>query len=308
MRLPLSLATLAGALAILLAGCGGSDSEGGTAPTTTDGDETTLQAPAWAGPLLAKPGPEGALVMATTDFAVGPNRIGFLLIRDNGQVITTPTAILHYGPGKSVVARQVPIGVSTSSSDREEVKSIYVADDVPFRTAGKQFVVVQPKGVEYQGFQQLDVKADPTAIAIGDKAPESDNPTIASKPANRITTANPPDTSLLQYSIKDSVDQHKPFVVAFATPAFCQSRTCGPTVDVVQAVQKQFPNTDIRFIHVEIYEDNLPGNGVNEWVREWKLPSEPWVFVVGKDGIVRDRFEGAISVGELSRSVREHLQ
>ena len=98
-----------------------------------------------------------------------------------------------------------------------------------------------------------------------------------------------------------------PFVVAFATPKYCASRTCGPTVDVVSTVRRDHADSGVRFIHVEIYEDNDPAKGVNQWVTEWKLPSEPWVFLVGPDGKIRDRFEGTVSVRELDASVRQHL-
>jgi hypothetical protein len=289
------------------AGCGGSDSESGSAPTTTGDGEQTLDAPAWAGSLLRKPGPEGALVMATSDFAVGANRVGFLLVREDGSLVTAPTVDLHYGPGKTAVARLVDIGATSTDSEPDEAKAIYVADRVPFAKGGKHWIVAQPRGVAFQGFQVLDVKDEPVAVGVGEKAPASDTPTTATDRAERITTANPPDVELLRYSVKDSVESGTPFVVAFATPAFCQTRTCGPTVDVVEAVRKRFAGSGIRFIHVEIYEDNLPGNGVNRWVREWKLPSEPWVFVVDGKGVVRDRFEGALSVGELTASVRKHL-
>jgi hypothetical protein len=302
MRFLVALATVL--VAVTASGCGGSDGEDSLAPPTTS--ETTVSAPSWAAPLLAKPGPESALVLATSDFSAGANRVGFLLVRADGSLVTAPTADLYYGPGKRTTARLVDIGTSRSSGEREEVKQVYVAR-LPLQAGDKQWIVVQPHGVQFQGYQLLDVKREPVAIGIGDEAPASDTPTTATKPANRITTAKPPDVGLLRYSVKDSVESGKPFVVAFATPAFCQSRTCGPTVDVVDEVRKRFEDRGIRFIHVEIYEDNLPGNGVNEWVREWKLPSEPWVFVVGADGVVKDRFEGALSVGELSASVQEHL-
>jgi hypothetical protein len=298
------------AAALVLAGCGGGDSSSGGGTGTT-GEDVTLTAPGWAGPLLAKPGPEAALVMATSDFAAGPNRVGFLLVRDDGSLIDVPRADVYYrpragGPTRRTTAARVQVGVKAGAEPNDEVKHLYAAElDLP--KPGKQWIVVQPRGVRFQGFQVLDVKAKPAAVAIGERAPASDNPTIDREPASRITTADPPDVGLLRYSVADSLAKHAPFVVAFATPAFCQSRTCGPTVDVVDAVRRRFDSRGIRFIHIEIYEDNTPGNGVNRWVREWRLPSEPWVFIVGRDGIVRDRFEGAVSVAELSRSVRRHL-
>jgi hypothetical protein len=38
-------------------------------------------------------------------------------------------------------------------------------------------------------------------------------------------------------------------------------------------------------------------------VKAWKLPSEPWVFLVGADGTIKSRFEGTLSVRELDEAV-----
>jgi hypothetical protein len=296
-----------------LAGCGGGGgtTAGEAAGSTETSDTEAVTAPDWAAPLLSKAGSGGAAVMASSDFAAGRNRVSFLLVRGDNSLVRAPRADVYYqptagGPTKKTLARLVSIGVKASPAEKDDVKEIYVAELQLPRT-GKQWIVIQPRGVAFQGFQILDVKAKPTAIAVGGKAPASKNPTLATKPASKITTARPPDTGLLRYSIAESLQAKKAFVVAFATPAFCQSRTCGPTVDVVDAVRKRFESKGIRFIHVEIYEDNLPGNGVNRWVKEWRLPTEPWVYVVDRDGVVRDRFEGAISVPELEQSIRRNL-
>jgi hypothetical protein len=70
-------------------------------------------------------------------------------------------------------------------------------------------------------------------------------------------------------------------------------------------VAKEFPK--VRFIHVEIYEDNDPQKGENRWVRQWRLPTEPWIFLVGADGRIKAKFEGSVSVRELRRAVRTTL-
>ena len=302
---------------IAVAGCGGGSNEGsGTtdtqaAGTTEASGSQTVTAPGWAAPLLGRPGSEGAAVMASSDFAIGSNRVSFLLVRADNSLVTAPVADVFYrptpeGPTRKVVARLVPIGVDAASAEKDEVKQIYVAK-LELPKAGKQWIVIQPRGVAFQGFQILDVKATPTAIAVGEKAPSSNNPTLATTPASKLTTARPPDTGLLRYSVAESLKARVPFVVAFATPAFCQSRTCGPSVDVVDAVRKRFESKGVRFIHIDIYRDNLPGNGVNRWVSEWRLPTEPWVFVVDQAGVVRDRFEGAVSVAELEQSIGRNL-
>ena len=104
--------------------------------------------------------------------------------------------------------------------------------------------------------------------------------------------------------MRDSLAAHVPFVLLFATPKFCTSRTCGPVVDVAKAVQRSAAGRGIRFIHVEIYQDNNPAQGFNRWVKEWRLPTEPWVFLVGRDGRIKQRFEGSVSVAELTAALR----
>jgi hypothetical protein len=153
------------------------------------------------------------------------------------------------------------------------------------------------------------VAAHPQAPAVGDRAIPSRTPTLASTDGDltALTTATPPDRSLLEYSVADSLKAHVPFVLVFATPKFCTSRTCGPVVDVVEAVQRRFASRGIRFIHVEIYADNNPAQGENQWVRQWRLPTEPWVFLVGRDGRIKARFEASVSVAELTAAVRATL-
>ena len=73
-------------------------------------------------------------------------------------------------------------------------------------------------------------------------------------------------------------------------------------------MRKQFADTEIRFIHVEIFQDNDPTKGTNRWVNEWKLPSEPFAFLVGADGLVKERFEGYVLGRELAAAVERELQ
>jgi len=289
------------AAALGAAGCGGS---GNANPET--GVPGTLRA------RLARPGPDVALVQGTSDYAAGPVRVTFLVIDSKSRSVERPHARVWVGPALdapptvSTVAALEPIGIpGKSEAAVGGVSRIYVAR---FRIAkpGSYTLVAEPEGATIQGLATLKVAQHPQAPAVGERAVPSRTPTLASTHGDVavLTTASPPDLSLLRYSVADSVAAHVPFVVVFATPKFCTSRTCGPAVDVVQAVQRRFAGSGIRFIHVEIYKDNNPAQGYNRWVREWRLPSEPWVFLVGRDGRIAQRFEGSVSVAELSAAVR----
>jgi hypothetical protein len=100
----------------------------------------------------------------------------------------------------------------------------------------------------------------------------------------------------------------QPAVLLFATPALCQSRVCGPVVDIAEQVKAQHENDDIAWIHMEIFEDNTVEKGFRPQVREWRLPSEPWLFAVDRSGRVAARIEGAFSAQELERAVQAAIR
>ena len=156
-----------------------------------------------------------------------------------------------------------------------------------------------------QALGNIVARKQSAAPAEGDRAIPSKTPTLTSASGDfaALTTSRRPDRALYTTSVAQALAADEPFVVAFATPQFCQSRTCGPVVDVVSAVRKEKASAGVRFIHVEIYKDNDPAKGVNRWVSQWRLPTEPFTFVVDRTGVIRTKLEGAFSVDELERAV-----
>ena len=238
-------------------------------------------------------------------------RLTFLVVDGQGAVVSRPTARMWIARGLKeppyarATARSEKIGVE--GSDPAETDAIFVANlDLP--KAGTYWVLAEPVGGrKIQAVGTVIVKKQTAAPDIGAPAPASKTPTLATATLDELTTSKVPDRELYRSSVADALADGVPFVVAFATPKYCASRTCGPTVDVVSTVRRDHADSGVRFIHVEIYKDNDPAKGVNQWVTQWNLPSEPWVFLVGPDGKIRDRFEGTVSVRELDASVRKHL-
>ena len=284
--------------AALTAGCGGSH---GSTGTTLDS-------------ILKRPGPNIGVTAGAGDLSVGLVRFPFLVIANNAKPVERPAATVWVArsrdgaPFARVTAKLEPIGIPGRSEPAfGGVQRIYVMR-VRIPGPGRYWLVAQPVGVKLQALGALDVSARSRSVAVGAPAPRSDTPTLATAPATRITTSRPPDLPLLRYSVAGSLAAHKPFVVTFATPKFCTSRTCGPVVDVVEAARRRFAARGIRFIHVEVFQDNNPTRGYNRWMLQWGLRSEPWVFLVGRDGRVKAKFEGSVSEAELAAAIRAHLE
>jgi len=138
---------------------------------------------------------------------------------------------------------------------------------------------------------------------VGQKAPliHTPTPSDVGGDLSKITTRIPPDTqNKVDYA---DVLGKEPIVLLFATPQFCQSRVCGPVVDVAEQL-KQLYGDKAAFIHMEIYKDNDPNKGVRPQVRAFHLPSEPWLFAIDRDGRIEAEIEGAFGVEELTRVVK----
>lgn len=295
------------AASCLLVGCGGSGEE--ASPTDTlPGDGQTLEE------LWRAPGDDVAVVAGTQTHVPGDVRVSFLVVDGEGAPVLIPTARVW-------VARALeerPFLETTASLERIGVPGLAEADATHIYVArlalpepGTYWLLAEPEGGEpVQALGNVVVAAEDPVPDAGAPVPASETPTLASVggDAARITTRVPPDESLLRHSVADSLRAGVPFVVTFSTPKFCASRTCGPVVDVVEEVARRFEGEDVRFIHVEVFEDNDPAKGYNRWMQEWGLETEPWTFVVGGDGKLVERYEGVVSVKELEASVTALLE
>jgi hypothetical protein len=183
------------------------------------------------------------------------------------------------------------------------------AGEATFDRAGRWGAEIAVKGGGYDETLRtaFDVAKEGSTPAIGAPAPASDTPTAADVgELSEITTDDDPDPRFYSTSIADALRRHEPFVVVFATPKFCTSQVCGPTLDTVKTVSRDFPR--LTFIHVEVYTNlDDPSNlQTVPAVEEWGLPTEPWVFVVDADGRVVAKYEGVVGKEELKAQLR-HL-
>jgi hypothetical protein len=259
------------------------------------------------------------LVPSGNDYAAGKemrlpvgllHKDGTQFQADGGKIEIYFAADGKSGSAGPFEATYVPIEGPGITLAPQDIKGVYVTN-VTVPAAGGYFMAAKytVSGKESTASGTINVNPTEASPPVGADALPSDTPTVKSANGDfaLLTTADPPDKTLLRYSIADSIKAKKPFVAVFATPKFCMSRLCGPTVKLVEAVQRNMKDTPMRFIHVEIYRDNDPESGPNPWVQQWALPSEPWVFVVGADGKIRSKFEGAVGIGELEQAARAAL-
>ncbi|HEX8958712.1 MAG TPA: hypothetical protein VF770_02705 [Solirubrobacterales bacterium] len=219
-----------------------------------------------------------------------------------------PFAVPAIGPFPAAIeslATKPAFRARTTSGDPNAASVVYVAH-VDFPADGEWRVVALIK----QG-GELKATLLPSAVVggfggvprVGQRAPLIHTPTAAEVGGDlaKITTRIPPDTqNRVDYA---NVLGKKPIVLLFATPQFCQSRVCGPVVDVAEQVKRAY-GEGVAFIHMEIYNENNPNRGVRPQVQAFHLPSEPWAFVIDRRGTIGAAIEGAFGVEELTRAVK----
>lgn len=312
--------------AVALSGCG--SDKGGTAPAPP---QPAAAKPADFPPAsgkalqqLTKGLHEGAILLVSsfTSQKVGEhNRVGFAIVdRANKQIDVSAVAVYTAKPDGTelrgpYVARKESLRVSPAyrsaqtASDLRSGDAFYVAD-AAYITRGPHIVVglarLDGRLVVADSPMALTVGPKPNAPPdVGDRAIPIHTLTAADVGGDlaKLTTRIPPAQALLATDFADVVGK-KPAVLLFATPALCQSRTCGPVTDITEQVRAE-NGGGVTFIQQEIYQDNDPGKPVRPQVASWRLTTEPWAFVVDRQGKIAARFEGVFSVGELARAVQK---
>lgn len=327
------------AVAGLAAACGGaapSQTYGGPAATSVSSEAPTGSggtaceaAPAppadQAGWNTASTAPTvfPVLVNSSGSLTCGANRLLFTFLDHQNRPIAKPdrtVSIALYNLGRD---GDTPTGTATGAFvwGIENERGFFVAN-MDFPEAGRwgaELTTAAAGGSPEAIRMTFDVATSSPVVRVGDRAPASDTPTGDSVQGDlaKLSTDPKPDPALYQTSVTAAIAAHQPFVLVFATPKFCASAQCGPTLDRIKPLAAAYPS--VSFIHVEPYQLTFQNGSLQpvldaqgdlqptQSVFDWGLLSEPWVFAVNRDGVVTASFEGIVSADEI-RSAAEAIK
>jgi hypothetical protein len=286
-------------------------------PAATGG---TVVTPSSAGSSAAAGSPGAAAasvvpVIISSQQIVGANRFVFSFLDASTNLpAASPdrsAAVAFVAPGETAPGTASP---ATFVWAIEGSRGEYIAHPTfPAAGAWKAVFVTQVTGKPQEAIGvSFDVLAKGTVIGIGDAAPASKTPTLADVGGDvrQISSDPKPDPSFYQVSVDTALARHTPFIVIFATPAFCVSAQCGPTLDHVKAIKASSPSS-VAFINVEPYilkyaDGRLqPVLDASNQLQPtaatvaWGLLTEPWIFAVDRNGVVQGSFEGVATDDEL---------
>jgi hypothetical protein len=194
---------------------------------------------------------------------------------------------------------------------------VYEAEGVVFDQPGAWQVTVTATvdGVGRQLATNLGVTEESPIPAPGDRAPKTENLTLDSKGvadgAIDSMAANGgeiQDPELHEWTIARAIEADRPALVLFGTPAFCTSNFCGPEMQEVQRLAREYPDRAV-YIHVEIWHRYEPPEiqEINEAAAEWLLRgqdmTEPWLYLIGADGVIVDRWGSLFDPEEVATAL-----
>jgi hypothetical protein len=265
-----------------------------------------------------------ALQMASSDLYTGaPQRVQvgvFNQTADGIQLLTGGSIPLSMTPadgGQAIQgsAHYVPApGTQVASSPRltspSKGRGVYQLENVTFPSSGvwNASLSFTSNGQPETLTTQFGVSDEPALPAPGQKALDTTNLTMADTNVSPEAIdsraqhgATIPDPELHQDTISGALAAHRPILALFSTPVYCQSEFCGPSTDALEQIAKAGPR-DAAYIHVEIYE-NYRKSQVNAAAKQWLLRNgnltEPWLFLIGSDGRIVDRWSPLFDVHEV---------
>ena len=267
-------------------------------------------------PTLA-PSDTARITLASTDLAVGDNRVVFALIRPgSGSIKDAQVEVRTFYLSGSDSQKAIQTAPAEFRAWPAGAGGVYRAS-LRFDRAGDWglgVVATLPDGSIVNVGARIEVKQTSSTPAVGSSAPRSESKAASdASQLTDITTDPKPDPDLYQLTIAEALDKTEPLLVTFATPAYCRTATCGPQMNIVKDLKDKYVDR-MNFIHVEVYDNpaEIREQGISAartapTLAEWGLPSEPWTFIVDSAGIVRAKYEGFVDSDELEIAIGEVL-
>ena len=336
MARPLSFLTVALTALALLAGCGGEEAardpiervpESGGLRQQVSEARTVKRSdfPSPSGRSLQELAAElgardGEAALASSVFTVGPNRLAFGSIDEEGQFAFGRTAVYvarrpgarargTYPAPADLLVTDPAFRSAQAASEEDPFAAVYAAR-VPFEVPGRHAILTVTRSgertVAATGAVEVTTSERDPIPDVGEKAPRVETDTVAAAGGDveAIDTREPP-SDMHARSFAEVLGE-KPVALLFATPQLCQSRVCGPVVDVALQLKKSYGDR-VEFIHQEVYRDNDPNQGIRDPLVRFNLRTEPWLFVVDANGRITARLEGSFGLDAFERALKTAL-
>ena len=302
-RVPLALAFLA---AVLASAC----VPGAGAP-----DPAMPVAEPFSGgyPTYRDPASGITTILGAPDLGVGTFRVAFALSDRSGLVRAPGVEVQSYRVPR-VGSEDGPVQTTTATfaAFPDGSRGLY-STALTFDRAGTWGIrvrVPRADGSLATVALRFPVAAHASAPSVGDAAPATKNRTARDVSSlKELSSGTTPTPALYEQTVAGAITARRPFVVVFASPAFCTTPLCGPQVEDLGAIAPAYAGR-ADFIHIDTYQHpelirgDLEHAERSPFLKQWGLKTDEWTFVVGADGKIAARFEAYVPRAELEAALQ----
>jgi hypothetical protein len=248
---------------------------------------------------------------AFSEAVVGRNRIAIGLLR-NGGPLNDPDAKVHLRFfDLDEQNPQVKFETDTKYFGAGLPAGFYVAYPT-LDKAGNWGIEIQTQlpGQAQPSVSKLALKVKETSDVpnIGQPAIATKTATTKDTPPEQLSSGQTVNPAMYQLSLDAALTSGRPTALLFATPAFCATATCGPSLAVMEGLQKTYGDK-MNFIHVEVYKypfsESAAKGDLSAPMVAWRLRSEPWLYLIDAKGTIAARFEGGITKEEIGPALEK---
>jgi hypothetical protein len=212
-------------------------------------------------------------------------------VRDNGPELLQEPLDVHIKDRDNV-----DLGVVRGELHDDGIPLPYLVVRRRFEDTGTHAAAVRYRGDLLTATFQV---SDPGEVQVpfpGKPMIATPSPTVADNRGVSPICTRDPVCPLHDVSLDAALAEQRPIAVLFSTPALCKSQLCGPVLENLLAHHATY-SSRVRFLHVEIYADTS-GKTLAPAVQAYHLESEPFLFLAGADGVVRERLDNAFDRAE----------
>tara|TARA_B110000438_G_scaffold73729_1_gene73858 strand:- start:2121 stop:2957 length:837 start_codon:yes stop_codon:yes gene_type:complete len=244
-----------------------------------------------------------SLFIITEDISIGENRVAFALIDEEGISIVENVDFFY----KKIDEENSKIIESTNITEWPNSKSVFTSY-LYFESEGFWEIYAEHEGNLNKA--TVEVKLESYTLSVGSYIDPIKTPSLKDYKIEDISTDINPDSDLYTYTLSEALEEKKPILLSFSTPGLCVTATCAPQLDELKHIKNRNKD-DLIVIHIEVWKNfkeimskgDLSIGKVNKSVEKFGINTEPWTFLINKDGLVVNRYQGYVSSTEMEKDL-----
>jgi len=237
--------------------------------------------------------------VSTEDLQVGTNRFSLAVADKNGLVNSENLELNFSGEGGYPKFKKDFKFIKFPDYYDTDINNGIYTEIIDFEKSGFWKLEIGDTELEFK------VNELSNSLNVGDLAKRSNNKTINETEVENLTTGIPPmNIEFYQNKITDLLNEKKQFILSIMSPAFCTDPTCGPQMETLNEIRKEYSRIPI--VHVDTYSNpkevksSFENRELNLIIDEWGLDEGQWLFIISDSGMIIAKFQGYASFDQIT--------